>query len=182
MTIAGAQGENEILRMRALSLAKREDVDAADEPQMTVVEFRLDDETYALEAQYVSEVFTLRELTPVPGTPPFVIGIVNVRGEIISINDLRQLLGLRPAETSQLRKVVVLQDDHMRFGIAVDSLDGACRIPVRELQPPPTITTGTQREYVKGVTTDNIFVLGGDRLLQDHTLRVDATAQPGGAI
>ena len=174
--------ENEILRQRAQVLAQSPDKQKEEGAQITVIEFKLGNETYAVETRYVSEVFALREFTPIPGVPSFVLGIASVRGEIISINDLKQLLGLPPGEAPQIRKVIILEDEQMRFGIVVDSLYGARPLTVSQLQSPPGLTGGTQRDYVIGVTAKNVYVLGGDRLLQDDTLRIDAAAQIGGVV
>ena len=104
-----------MLELRARALARQPESTAGDRAVLEVVVFRLGGETYALEITHVREVHPLRGLTPLPGVPPFVAGLVNVRGEILSVVDLRDFFGLPAGETTDRNRVIVLEDEDIVF-------------------------------------------------------------------
>src|SRR5262249_53998132 len=86
-TILTPAAQSTVLLQRAQALAQPLAVDTVPSDTFDCVEFRLAHESYGIASSYVREVYPLRELTPLPGTPPFVLGIINVRGEILSVLD-----------------------------------------------------------------------------------------------
>ncbi len=86
---ADAAGVDALMQQRARELARPLADGAAEGEHIEVLEFILAHERYAIETAWVQEVYPLRQLTPLPGTPAFVLGVVNVRGKIISVMDLR---------------------------------------------------------------------------------------------
>ncbi|MGH9457635.1 MAG: chemotaxis protein CheW, partial [Thermoanaerobaculia bacterium] len=139
-----------ILAERARALATPPAAEAEGE-SLEVVEFRLGETTCAIPAPAVREVHSLVRLTPVPCTPPFVAGIVNVRGEIFSVVDLRALLALRAADADGERWMVLLRADAMAFGIIADAVVGVGRIPLERIQ---AAHTGGEASWVRGVTPE----------------------------
>ena len=83
-----------ILKARAKVLAQEPEKEVLDQDYLEVVEFLLAYETYGIESAYVREIYPLTEITPLPGTPPFVRGIVNIRGQILSVIDLKKFFEL----------------------------------------------------------------------------------------
>lgn len=163
--------KSEILRTRRQALAQEaEEVQIAD--HLEVVEFLLAYETYGLETAYVREVYPLRELTPVPCTPPFVAGIVNVRGQILSVVDLKRFFDLPEKGLTDLNKVIVARTDGMELGILADGILGVRTVPLTELQPSLPTLTGIRAEYLKGVTKERVVVLDGVAILSDKRLVV----------
>lgn len=137
-----------------------------------VVEFVLAHERYAIESHYVREVTPLENLTPLPCTPAFVLGIVNVRGEILSVIDLKKFFDLPEKGLTDLNKVIVLQSGNMLFGILADVIAGVRCIPLTGIQPSLPTLTGVREEYLKGVTAERIVVLDAEKLLMDESIVV----------
>ncbi|MEJ2201393.1 MAG: chemotaxis protein CheW, partial [Desulfuromonadaceae bacterium] len=130
-----SENNQQILKKRALTLAEKPSDRTANKDLMEVVEFLLAEERYAIESSYISEVYPLRDLTTLPGTPPFVRGIINLRGKILSIIDLRIFFALPETGLSDLNKVIVLHNRNMEFGILADTVLGARSILRGSLLP-----------------------------------------------
>jgi purine-binding chemotaxis protein CheW len=161
-----------ILRKRAMLLA-RQPLQEKTGGGLDVLEFLLTYETYAIEMRWVAETYPLKDLTPLPGTPPFVAGIINVRGRILSVIDIRKFFDLPEKGLTNLNKVIIVRDDTMEFGILADELLGTRTIPLSEVQPPLATLTGIREEYLKGVTRNRTAILDGARLLFDKNLIVN---------
>ena len=101
---------------------------------MEIVEFLLARERYGIEASYVREVYPLNDLTPVPCVPPFVLGIINVRGQIISVIDIKKFFDLPEKGLGDLNKVIIIESDDMEFGILADEIVGIGKLRQEELQ------------------------------------------------
>lgn len=161
-----------ILKARALVLAQEPLPAGAADAHIEVVEFALAHERYALESRWVREVYPLEHLTPVPCTPGFVLGIVNVRGEILSVIDLKKFFDLPEQGLTDLNKVILLQSGVMLFGILADAVAGVRRIPSADLQPALPTLTGVREKYLRGVTAERLVVLDAERLLADEDIIV----------
>jgi purine-binding chemotaxis protein CheW len=156
-----------ILRERAKALARvPERLDMARE-WIDVVEFRLADETYAIEAAFVVEVFPLVDLTPLPGTPPFVSGIVTVRGRILSVVDIKKLFDLPEKGLTDLHQVIIVRGEDMELGILADEVTGMRSIFQDEIGPPLPTLTGIRAEYLRGVTKEALIILNAAKMLSD---------------
>jgi purine-binding chemotaxis protein CheW len=164
-----------VLRERARRLALEPTLQEP-ERRLEIVEFLLSGERYAFESRYIREVYPLRELTPLPGTPPFVLGIVNLRGKILSVLDIRRLFDLADRGLSDLNKVIILEETGMEFGVLADAIVGVRTIAAQELQPPLATSTGIRGEYLKGVTAERLVVLDASRLLHDRGIIVHEQA------
>lgn len=155
-----------ILKERAAVLARVPE-SGPEEERIEIVEFLLANERYAIESSCIGEVYPLRELTPLPCTPAFVLGVVNIRGTILSVLDLRKFFDLPDNGLCDLNKVIVLQNDAMEFGVLADVILAARRIPLHALQPSLPTLTEIRAEYLMGVTEDRLVVLDGRKLLAD---------------
>lgn len=165
-------GMQRILRARAQALARKPEADGGAHERIEIVEFLLFHERYGLESAYIGEVYPLKELTPLPGTPSFVLGIMNVRGKILSVIDLRKFFDLPEQGLSDLNKVIIVRNDAMAFGILADAILGARLVPVAELQPSLPTLTDRRAEYLKGVTAERLIVLDGGNILADRRIVV----------
>lgn len=162
---------NTILQERAQSIAGRKNMDnSTTEEIVSVVEFLLMPERYALEGNYVSEVFFLKEITTIPGTPPFVMGVINLRGRIVSVINLKSLFNLKDKGLTDLNKVIVLKSDEMEFGIASDSIVGNKSIEVNSLSSPPITLDHNGAQYIKGITPDGLILLDAIKLLTSNQI------------
>ena len=161
------------LRDRARELAREPEAEDEERIFLDVLEFRLAHERYALELQYIREVYPLRELTPIPLTPDFVVGVINVRSRILSIVDLRKFFDLPDQGISDLNRVVILHAPAMEFGILADEILGIRAVDPLTLQPSLPTLSGVCAEYLKGITPDRTVVLDAYRVLHDDRMRVE---------
>ena len=161
-----------ILKTRAMALALEFEKEEPGE-RIEIVEFLLSSERYGLELRNVREVWPLKDLTPIPCTPPFVLGVINVRGQILSIIDLKKLLDLPEKGLGDLNKVLILKSDTMEFGILADDIIGVRSVPLRELKQSVPTLTGLGQEYLKGVSKERLIVLDAGRILLDKRIVVE---------
>jgi purine-binding chemotaxis protein CheW len=161
----------ELLKERAQRLAQEPEVEETGE-RLEVVEFLLGLEHYGIETSFVREVHPLREVTHVPCTPPFVMGIMNLRGEILSVIDIRKFFDLRQQESDELTKVIVLRGATMEFGILADAVVGVRTILAQGVQVALTTVTGIRADYLKGVTREHLVLLDAGKMLADRRLVV----------
>jgi purine-binding chemotaxis protein CheW len=156
-----------LLRERARALALPRSAGAVEAGALELLEFRLARERYALETRHVSTVVPLRELTPVPCAPRFILGIVNVRGRITPVLDIRVFFDLPGQGLTDLHRVILLRGQELEFGLLADAITGVQSVHPSGLQPSLPTLTGIRSEYLKGVTADRVVVLDVDRLLAD---------------
>ncbi len=161
-----------ILKARARALARQpEQAEAAGE-YLEVVEFVLAYENYAVETRYVREVYPLENLTPLPSTPAFVLGVVNLRGEILSVLDLKKFFELPERGLTDLNKVIVLESGGMLFGILADAVVGVRHVAAAGIQPSLPTLTGVREAYLKGVSAERTVILDAGKLLADEKIIV----------
>ena len=167
-----AEESKRTLKARAQALAREPARAEADDDYTEVVEFVLAYERYAIETRYVREVYPLENLAPLPCTPAFVRGVVNVRGEILSVIDLKKFFDLPEKGLTDLNKVIVLQSERMFFGILADAVLGVRRVSLREIQPSLPTLTGVREKYLRGVTVERTVLLDAAKLLGDEQIIV----------
>jgi purine-binding chemotaxis protein CheW len=160
------------LRARARALARPPAHLPAADTLLEVLEFRLAHESYAIETRYVREVYPLKDLTPLPCTPPFVLGIVNVRGRIVPVFDLKGLFDLREQGLTDLHRIILIEGNELELGLLADVTVGVRSIPADSLQPSLSTFRGIRSEYLKGVTSERLVVLDVARILADPKIIV----------
>lgn len=161
-----------ILKERARALAQEPPPARAGE-QLDVVAFLLADEKYGIESAFVREVYALKELTPVPCTPPFVLGITNVRGKITPVIDIKKFFDLPQGGLSELDKVVIVESNAMEVGIRADAVLGVQSVAPEEVQPGLPTLTGIREKYLKGVTPERLIILDIVKLMNDPDIIVN---------
>jgi purine-binding chemotaxis protein CheW len=172
MTDPAAEAQ-QILRERALALARPPSHGAvAAGNRLELLEFRLASERYAVESRYVQEVHPLRDLTPLPGTPAFVPGIVNVRGQILPVYDLKKFFDLPEPGLTDLHRVLHVRGHDMELGLLADIIVSVRVIAADSLQASLPTLTGIRADYLKGITDDRVVVLDLDRILSDPKIVV----------
>jgi purine-binding chemotaxis protein CheW len=159
-----------ILKVRAKALAREPDRAAREELSLEVVEFVLAYERYALDVSFVREVHPLKDITVLPGTPAFVAGIVNVRGRIVSVVDLKRFFDLPAKGLTDLNKVIILNDGQMEFGLLVDAVIAVHRLALSAIQPGPPTLAGVRAAYLQGVTAQRTVILNAAKLLADPAI------------
>jgi len=168
---AGPDRKKRVLRQRAAVLARPE-AKQNDTGVFEVVEFHLASERYAFESLHVREVYPLNHLAPVPCTPPFILGIVNVRGRILAVVDLKKFFDLPIQGLGDLNKVIILQSGEMEMGVLADRVTGTRQLRIDELQPALPTLTGIREDYLKGIGPGQLVVLDAVRLLADKKLLI----------
>lgn len=172
-----ALNKRDVLRARARALAREPQTQGPALGRIEVVDFLLAEERYGIESTWVREVYPLRDLTPLPCTPSFVLGIINVRGQILAVIDVRRFFDLPLKGLTDLNKVIILRGEQMQVGILADRIFGVRSVPLDELQPPLPTHTGVRADYLKGVTSDRLAVLDAGRILDDERLVVHEEVQ-----
>ncbi|MBI4560530.1 MAG: chemotaxis protein CheW [Candidatus Rokubacteria bacterium] len=130
-------------------------------------------ERYGIETAYVLEVLPLRELTPVPCTPAFVLGVVNHRGRILPVLDLRRLFELAGQGATEGSRAVAVEAGGMTFGILADAVTGVVRIGVDAAASLPVTLTGDRQAFIRGVTGEMVAVLDLEALARDPRITVN---------
>lgn len=166
-----------ILDERARRAALQPDVSGRAADQAHLMTFVLSGERYGIDPRVVREVLPLADFTVVPGAPDFVVGVTNLRGEILTVIDLRRFFGLAVKGVSDLSRLIVLGRDGAEIGVLADEARELLSIDVSEIQDPPESVTRIGKQYLRGVTRDALIVLSGDVLLDDQRLLV---AEAGG--
>ncbi len=164
--------EKQRFKDRAHDLARETEHAAAGE-SIEVVEFDLADERYGFELTRVREACLLREVTPVPCTPGFVLGIINLRGEIRTVINLKEFFGLPGKGITQLNKIILIQNGDMQLGILADEIRGVRAVPLSDLQPALPTLTGVRADYFRGVTSDRLIVLDAVKILADDRIIIE---------
>ena len=168
----GPEETRRILAARA-RVAARPTVKPDDAQRLEILAFCLAGETYGVETCHVREVCQLKDLTGVPCTPPFVAGVMNLRGQILAILDLRKFFELPAQGLTELNRVIVLRDSDNELGLLADSIDGVLPLTASDLQEGLPTLTGIRERFLKGITGRMLAVLDGRRLLADAGLKVD---------
>ncbi len=161
-----------ILRARAKSLAQEPERKGESEKNIEVLAFLLAHETYAIETVFIREVYPLNELTPLPCTPDYIFGIINIRGQILTIVDMKKFFDLPEKGITNLNRVIVVQEEDIVLGILADEINGIRDIPASGLHLLHPTMTRIHDGYLKGVTGEGLILLDMERFLNDRQLIV----------
>lgn len=125
------------------------------------VTFRLADEVYGINVMQVQEVLRMTDVAPVPGAPHFVMGIINLRGNVVTVLDTRKLLSLDSGEITDNSRIMIIESGKMTVGLLVDSVAEVANISASDIDPPPTLGKEDGSRYIQGVysTEDRILIL-----------------------
>jgi purine-binding chemotaxis protein CheW len=160
-------------RARRLALAaERPDVAAA---ALELLPFRLGREHYAIETRYAREVVRLTDFTSVPSTEDFLLGVANLRGEIVPVFDLMLFFGFASQGLLDRSRVIVVGAADVEFGIIADSVEAVTHVPLGALVGDAAFEGKRGGECVRGVTRDAMIVLEGAALLEDRRLFIGGT-------
>jgi purine-binding chemotaxis protein CheW len=176
LTWEASQRERDLLRRRAAQYAapiKQTEAAAADESiaeKVSVLAFRLGDENYGLDVAAVRGVRPLSKITPIPGIPPFYRGVINLRGQILTVLDLQIFFSITTIATNgslpyPLHRELVLVDSHgLHLGLLATHVEGVVWVQHRTLQPLDTT------HYAQGITTERLIVLNLEAIFTDPRL------------
>jgi purine-binding chemotaxis protein CheW len=135
---------------------------------LQLVTFSIGEEEFGVDILKVQEIIRTMEITKVPRAPAFVEGVINLRGKVIPIIDLRRRFGLQSRNHDKHTRIIVIEISNMIVGFVVDSVSEVLRIPANTVEPPPPVVAGLESEYISGVgkLEDRLLILLDlDRLL-----------------
>uniref|UniRef100_A0A7C2HUU1 Chemotaxis protein CheW n=1 Tax=Ammonifex degensii TaxID=42838 RepID=A0A7C2HUU1_9THEO len=124
-----------------------------------VVVFQLAGQTYGVDIGAVAEIIRMESITRVPRAPAFVEGVLNLRGRIIPVLDLRKRFELPEGERTRENRIIIVEISGMTVGMIVDAVLEVLRIPVESIEPPPAVVDGVDVAYLRGIT------LKGERMI-----------------
>jgi purine-binding chemotaxis protein CheW len=145
-----------------------DDEDDEDTLKDKYLTFRLAGEDYGLEVRVITEIVTMQKITEVPDLPAFVRGVINLRGQVIPVIDLRMRFGLEARPYDDRTCMVVSRVDDSPVGLVVDAVNETCDIPASSVSTPPQIAKGAASRFVQGlgrVDDKVVILLNADKLL-----------------
>jgi purine-binding chemotaxis protein CheW len=118
---------------------------------LQLVTFKLENEEFGVDILKVQEINRMLTITRIPNAPPFVEGVINLRGKIIPIVDLKKRLGFIGKPYDKSTRIIVVELDGLILGFIVDSVSEVLRISESTVEPPPSIIGGIESDYIEGV-------------------------------
>ncbi|AWL11300.1 Chemotaxis protein CheW [Saliniradius amylolyticus] len=135
------------------------------------VTFRLGDETYGINVMQVQEVLRYTEIAPVPGAPYYVLGIINLRGNVVTVIDTRSRFGLDAHEVTDNTRIVIIESDKQVVGILVDSVAEVVYLKSSEIDSAPNVGTEESAKFIQGVSNRDgelLILVDLNKLLTDE--------------
>lgn len=132
-----------------------------DQELTQLVTFSIGEEEFGVNILQVQEIIRTMEITNVPMAPDFVEGVINLRGKVIPIVDMRRRFGLESKEHDKYTRIIVIEIEMIIVGFVVDAVSEVLRIPANSVQPPPPVVAGMDAEYIDGVgkLDDRLLIL-----------------------
>ena len=126
-----------------------------------LVTFSIGEEEFGVNILQVQEIIRTMEITNVPRAPEFVEGVINLRGKVIPIVDMRRRFGLRSKGHDKYTRIIVIEIEMIIVGFVVDAVSEVLRIPANSVQPPPPVVAGLDSDYIDGVgkLEDRLLIL-----------------------
>jgi purine-binding chemotaxis protein CheW len=138
---------------------------------LQAVVFMLNKAYYGVPILQVQEIVKMTEITELPNTPDFVQGIVNLRGKIIPIIDMRKRFGLPEETIDENWKILILKEEDVLFGVMVDQISEVEKVPATLIEKPPKIVAGVNGKFINGIAkTENrlLILLDIAKILSDE--------------
>lgn len=123
------------------------------------VTFRLDSELYGINVLQVQEVLRYTDIVPVPGAPDFVLGIINLRGNVVTVIDTRKCFGLAPHDPDDATRIVIIESGKQVAGLLVDSVAEVVNIHANKVETAPDVGTTESAKYIQGIANHNKEIL-----------------------
>lgn len=143
----------------------------SDDPVLQWVTFQLAEETYGINVMQVQEVLRYSEIAPVPGAPSYVLGIINLRGNVVTVIDTRARFGLDSTEVTDSTRVVIIEADQQVIGILVDSVAEVVYLRSSDIDSAPNIGTEESARFIQGVSNregELLILVDLNKLLTDE--------------
>jgi purine-binding chemotaxis protein CheW len=116
-----------------------------------LVSFMLDEVEYGVDILCVHEILRFPDMTRLPNTPDFIKGVINLRGNVIPVVDVRIRFGFPVGEVTDLTRIIVIETNDKQVGLLVDNVHQVVRIPVTSIDPPSDLITGMSEDFISGI-------------------------------
>jgi purine-binding chemotaxis protein CheW len=146
-------------------------VDANGDEVLQWVTYKLGEETYGINVMQVQEVLRHTEIAPVPGAPDYVLGIINLRGNVVTVIDTRSRFGLPSSDISDNTRIVIIESDDQVVGILVDSVAEVVYLRSSEIDSAPNVGTEESAKFIQGVSNRDgelLILVDLNKLLNDE--------------
>ncbi|MHB1558249.1 MAG: chemotaxis protein CheW [Isosphaeraceae bacterium] len=147
-------------------------------PVIQLVGFRLDNEDYAIAITRIQEIILMKPITRLPQVPDFIEGLINLRGSVIPIVNLRKRFGLPAREVDDETRIIVVNVHDKTMGCVVDAVTQVMRINRDQIQPPPLSVMAVAHQYLSGLARLDdrlLIILDIDRLFDEPSLAAATT-------
>jgi purine-binding chemotaxis protein CheW len=151
-----------------------EDDENEDTQEGKFLSFRIGNEVYGIEIRHVTEIVGIQKITEVPDMPTYVKGVINLRGSVIPVVDVRLRFKMQPRDYDDRTCVIVVNVNESPIGLVVDAVKEVISILPDQISPPPSVAKGEVTRYIQGIgrfDQDVIILLAMDELLYDNHLR-----------
>jgi len=153
----------------------------ADNPVIQLVGFRLDNEDYAIAITKIQEIILIKPITRIPQVPDFIEGLINLRGSVIPIVNLRKRFGLLPRELDDETRIIVVNVHDKTVGCVVDAVTQVMRINRDQIQPPPLGILAVNHQYLAGLAKLDdrlMIILDIEKLFEAEELAAPVASAP----
>jgi purine-binding chemotaxis protein CheW len=153
--------------------AKKKEVLTPEEETVKTVVFTLNGDYYAFCGDDVKEIIPHTNIYYVPGTPDFILGVINIRGDIESVVSINRFLGLPHSELNKNSRIAIVANNEQRSGILLDSIEDVVDIPASSVKPPLSTLNDAVREYVAGETLykgKSVIVINAEKIFRKITI------------
>jgi purine-binding chemotaxis protein CheW len=139
--------------------------------EIQVACFRLVDDLYAVDIMRIKEIIRPQKLTTLPKAPSFIDGVINLRGAVIPVVELRKRFDMPERNTGSATRLLIVRLHAQTLGLVVDDVTEVITVPVKDIKPPPTVSAGVVADYLLGVCLAGealVMLLDIDKLLSNH--------------
>ena len=134
-----------------MSVSQNQNEEQMSETVSQWVTFRLGDEIYGIDVLKVQEVLRITEISPVPGAPDYVLGIINLRGNVVTVVDARNRFSLPPKESDDASRIIVVDAFDKIIGLLVDNVSEVAYVPDSQIDLAPNVGNEDSNKFVAGV-------------------------------
>ena len=153
---------------------------AENDPVLQWVTCQLEDEVYGINVMQVQEVLRLTEIAPVPGAPDYVIGIINLRGNVVTVIDTRRRFGLGPTENDDSSRIIIIEVNGNVIGMLVDSVAEVVYLHQSEIDTAPSVNSDDSSRFIQGVCSREeqlLILIDVNKLLTEEEISDSSTFQ-----
>jgi purine-binding chemotaxis protein CheW len=147
--------------------------DKANDPILQWVSYQLGEEIYGINVMQVQEVLRLTEIAPVPGAPPYVLGIINLRGNVVTVIDTRTRFGLKPKDPDERARIIIIEVSGNVVGMLVDSVAEVVYLHQSEIDSAPNVSSDEGSRFIQGVSNRGeslLILVDVDKLLTEQEI------------